>query len=267
MDKDAYQIIDGLKCYAPALVVNNPYYPAADFKWLEKVEGDNFWFKGRQAILRFLYQKYVDQTQDLKFLEVGCGLGGLLRMFSAFPNLKLSGADVSLDSLKFIRPTLPQVELAQVDATDLPYQEEFDVIGAFDVIEHIADDQKALVSLARALKKSGLLFITVPQHAWLWSQADKLAGHERRYSKQELIDKIKAASLEVVSSNSLVFSLLPVLIIARLLGGHKNDQKSFALPKFINQGLYLMMRLDLWLIKKGLVLPAGGSLVLIARKK
>ena len=74
----------------------------------------------------------------------------------------------------------------QLDARELPYEAAFDAVGAFDVIEHITEDERVLASMHRALKPGGVLIVTVPQHKWLWSWTDEQARHKRRYGRREL---------------------------------------------------------------------------------
>lgn len=264
------KIIDGIKCYAPELIMNNDFYPAQDFSWLHDVEDINFWFRARAKFLKFLFKKYINSEVPVKFLEIGCGTGGILKIFSDFENVEIFGAEISLDYLNLIKKELPNIELMQLDATKMPFTEDFDSIGAFDVIEHIEKDALVLENIYKSLKKEGLIFISVPQHQWLWSQDDEKAYHKRRYSRGELIKKVKDANFEIIFCSSFVFTLLPFMAPSRLFKKNNkvNDSKAeFNLPPFINSVFYLLMMFDLFLVKIGFRLPFGGSLALVARKK
>jgi SAM-dependent methyltransferase len=86
------------------------------------------------------------------------------------------------------------------------YRDEFDTIGAFDVIEHIEDDVGAMREIYRALKPGGGFMIIVPQHMFLWSRVDDLAFHKRRYARRELTAKLeKPASSSNASCRSSLF--------------------------------------------------------------
>lgn len=81
------------------------------------------------------------------------------------------------------RQRVPSASFRRLGATVMEDKKCFDVIGAFDVIEHIEEDEKVLANLARAIVPGGALLITVPQHRWLWSATDDYACHVRRYTR------------------------------------------------------------------------------------
>jgi 2-polyprenyl-3-methyl-5-hydroxy-6-metoxy-1,4-benzoquinol methylase len=68
----------------------------------------------------------------------------------------------------------------------VPSAETFDVIGEFDVLEHIEDEKAVLMAMHRALRPGGDIALTVPQHPRLWSGTDEAAHHKRRYERGEL---------------------------------------------------------------------------------
>ena len=117
-----------------------------------------------------------------------------------------SGSDVLCAGLDYARRRVRTANLSQMDATRMPFFNEFDVICAFDVIEHIEADTSVLAEMHRATKPGGGIVLTVPQHKWLWSAADDYAHHVRRYSRSELTKKVKSAGFEplIVTSLSLI---------------------------------------------------------------
>ena len=96
-----------------------------------------------------------------------------------------------------------------MDARRIPFRDEFDVIGAFDVIEHIEEDVAVIDEVGRALRPGGGFVMTVPQHPALWSPQDEHAHHVRRYTAAGLRRKVEAAGFEVVRMTSFVRLLLP----------------------------------------------------------
>jgi SAM-dependent methyltransferase len=162
------------------------------------------------------------------------------------------------------------VELLQMDARRLPYVDEFDVIGAFDVLEHIEEDEAVLQQMWQALRPAGGVILTVHQHPWLWSRQDEHACHVRRYRVGELQEKVVRAGFEVVLQTSFVSLLLPAMAASRLLQRDSSAADAGAelrLPAPLNFAFSMVMHLERGLIRAGARLPVGGSLLIIAMKR
>ena len=160
-------------------------------------------------------------------------------------------------------------DIFQMDARHIPFREEFDVIGAFDVIEHVEEDEEVLSQIYNACKPGGGVIITVPQHPWLWSEGDVFSRHKRRYTKKELVGKIQRAGFEIVDTTSFVSLLLPLMLLSRLKNVSKKDfdpMREFSIPHFLNRVLEKVMDFERILIKAGLRFPAGGSLLCVGKK-
>ena len=161
-------IIDGIKCYAPELAYSNNDYNENDFKKLFEIEEHNFWFRSRNRVIQLLFKKYSEHLSGT-FLEIGCGTGFVLKGLCKFPNLELSGAEIYLEGLKFAKQRLPEVEFLQLDATSIPFREQYDYIGAFDVLEHIIEDEKVIQNVNNSLKICRKFLLIVPQYMFMWS--------------------------------------------------------------------------------------------------
>jgi SAM-dependent methyltransferase len=148
-----------------------------------------------------------------------------------------------------------------MNATRIPFEAEFDVLGAFDVLEHIDEDEAVLSQMHQALRPGGGLMITVPQHPALWSDTDVRACHKRRYTRNELVQKVKAAGFETLRVTSFVSLLLPLMWASR-----KRQGSEFSLKPLLNGFLETALRVEAWFIRRGINLPWGGSLLLIGRK-
>ena len=146
-----------------------------------------------------------------------CGTAYVLSgVAKKFPQAALNGSEIFLAGLGFAAARLPGAKFMQMDARVIPFDNEFDVVGAFDVIEHIKEDEQVLSQIHASLKPAGLMLLTVPQHAWLWSAADEYACHERRYAASDLHLKVKAAGFQLMRSTSFVSVLLPAMMASRL---------------------------------------------------
>jgi len=157
-----------------------------------------------------------------------------------------------------------------MDARRIPYVNEFDTIGAFDVLEHIEEDEQVLAQIYSAVKPRGVMLLTVPQHPWLWSETDKRACHVRRYIDTDLIVKIEAAGFQVLRSTSFVTVLLPAMIVSRFFKrkteAEEEARAELAISPWLNSLFYGLLRIELAGIRMGLSFPVGGSRLVIARK-
>ena len=202
------------------------------------------------------------------FLEIGCGTGYVLEGISrSLSDVELYGSEYFEEGLEHARKRVPAAHLMQLDATTLKDVDRYDVIGAFDVIEHIEEDELVLNNLARAIRPGGALILTVPQHRWLWSEVDEFACHVRRYTRSELISKVKKAGLQVDYTNSFVALLVPLMWLSRRKANKKHEPMAeFTIPRWLNKSLEIVMRIEFFLLRSGVRFPFGGSLLLIAKK-
>lgn len=260
--------IDGFEADAPELSHGGGGYDPAAFAYLARMEASNFWFRSRNRLIVWALRKYAPRRDSI--LEVGCGTGFVLSgICEEFPGAELTGSEIFTDGLQFAAERLPRARLMQMDARDIPYVEEFDVVGAFDVIEHIREDEQALAELHKALKPGGTMIIAVPQHLWLWGPADVHAHHERRYTGRELNQKVSAAGFQVLRNTSFVTLLLPLMAFSRWMqrrAEHYDPEGEFAINPVINRLLELVLTLERLGIRWGLNLPVGGSRLVVARK-
>ena len=161
----------------------------------------------------------------------------------------------------------------QADARALPFGSEFDLVGAFDVLEHIDNDAGALSELRRVLKPGGGIIVTVPQHRWLWSPADDYGHHQRRYSRAELMSGVSTAGFSITMVTSFVTLQLPAMMLSRLssrLRRHGVDnfdpRAEFEIPSFIDRTFEVLADAERHAIARGLSLPFGGSLLIVGQR-
>ena len=238
------------------------------FESLAAIEEKNFWFQARNRLILSCFERFFPDTDSL--LEVGCGTGFVLSGIAGkFPGIKLVGSEYFAEGLPFARGRLPQATLIQADAREIPYVEEFDVVGAFDVLEHIEDDILALTSLYQALRSGGGIFLTVPQHQWLWSETDEHACHCRRYTRDELAGKLQSAGFKVEYSTSFVSLLLPTLLVSRLSKRMPGSDPlaELKLNPVLNAFLGMILDFERLIIKCGARMPVGGSLLMVGIKQ
>lgn len=244
-------------------------FPPEAFADLARLEGGHFWFQARNRLIVRTLRRFFPAMGS--FLEVGCGTGFVLSgVAEAFPATRLAGSEYFGEGLPYAAARVPRAALCQMDARRLPFVEEFEVIGAFDVLEHIAEDDQVLAAFHRALRPGGGVILTVPQHRWLWSRADDHACHIRRYGRRELAEKLQVAGFRVVYATAFVSLLLPALLLSRWLrakgAGSYDPFAELRLPAVLNRLFAAVMAVELALIASGWRLPCGGSLLMVAEK-
>lgn len=247
-----------------------PGFEGSYFGELARLEAAHFWFRVRNRLIVWALREHGGTFRS--FLEVGCGTGYVLSgVAEAFPRARLVGSERFAEGLRIAAARQPGVAFARCDATRIPFVDEFDVVGAFDVLEHVERDDVALAQMRDALTARGLLLLTVPQHAWLWSRADEYARHARRYSSADLRRKVEAAGFEILRSTSFVSLLLPALVASRWLDAFRrapfDPLAEYRLPGWMNRVFEALLRAEIALIRSGLDLPAGGSRLMVARKR
>jgi SAM-dependent methyltransferase len=260
---------EGFVALAPQLAEQAGGFDPALFAELAALEAGNFWFRARNRLILWTLRRHVPDIAS--FLEVGCGTGYVLQgVATAFPALRLTASEAETAGLRFAAERVPGAEFLQMDARRMPFDCEFDAIGAFDVIEHITEDETVLAQMRRALRPGGSLLLTVPQHPFLWSEYDVRAHHVRRYTRAELRQKLERAGYSVVKMSSFVSVLLPLMMLSRLTrrtaAVDYDPLAELRIGKMANTLLEYALDAERLLIRAGIPLPFGGSLLAVARR-
>lgn len=258
----------GFTAFAGGLAAQDIGYDPSRFELLRELESGHFWFRSRARLIVWALRKHFPGAQSL--LEIGCGAGNVLASIAGEAEApRLVGSEAHAAGLAFAARRAPQAELLQMDARRIPYRDEFDVVGAFDVIEHIDEDEQVLREMFAACRPGGGIIVTVPQHRWLWSYRDEFARHRRRYSRADLLRKFAAAGFGRAWSTSFVTLLLPLMALSRLrqrTPEHFDASSELRIGPMANGVLGAVMALERRLIGAGLRFAAGGSLLAIARR-
>jgi SAM-dependent methyltransferase len=182
------------------------------------IEESHWWYIGRRLILASFVKSICDQVRDrrARILDVGCGTGANLMMLSEYGEAE--GVDVSPDALEFCNERgLDNVRLGAAES--LPYEAgEFDLVTAFDVVEHLDDDVEALREMRRVLRPGGRLLLFVPTFMFLWGVQDEVSHHRRRYRMPELQRAVQDAGFEVERTTyANITFFTPVLLVRKLM--------------------------------------------------
>ena len=266
-----YKKQNGIYLFHDTQSQEEKFFPEDAFSELFNSETNNFWFKVRNKIIKFFILKYVP-NKKIKILDLGCGTGFVSQTIKSM-GYSIDCLDIFHDALRFCMKRNAGDDYYLSNLYLMPFSEQYNLISAFDVIEHINDDCKVLNNIHSALKRDGQLLITVPANKKLWSYFDIHCEHKRRYSKEELAKKIEDTGFEIVRISYFMTLLFPFIYVSRLR--YKNIKKSdkisnsfneLSINHFLNMIFYLIFNIESYLIKY-INLPFGSSLICLARKR
>lgn len=202
------------------------------FDQMAELDQRHWWYRARRQVLSSLIGR-MQLPPNAKLLEIGCGTGHNLQMLGGFGHVDALELDDEARDLaeKRLGRKIMQAPLPELNEVK---NRHYDLIGAFDVIEHIADDTAAIASIATKLKPNGKFVMTVPAHQWMWSAHDVVNHHQRRYSKRGLRRLIEESPLRlerVGYFNSFLFpAALAERMAAKLRGKESGDLDLPAAP-------------------------------------
>ncbi len=255
-------------------------YDPEFFADLARMQDRHFWYRGRNRLIdRLLARAASDAGGRMRFLDVGCGTGGVLEYLerSSRDDLLL-GMDLFDEALAHARAeTVSPLLRASVMA--MPFDASLDTVGALDVIEHLDDDVDALRCMRAATRAGGKLLLTVPANPGLWSFFDQAAGHKRRYTRASLVAALEAAGYRVERVGYFMAVLSPLAWIRRRLLGRRptdataadNDEvirdavrAELRVVPVANEIFAALIAIEIALVGAGVPMPFGTSLFAVA---
>jgi len=155
------------------------------------------WMAGPNYLCRhYLIDKILKKLGKKKFLEVGIGFGAFIEKLSK-RGYSGKGIDI-LDNVEdIVNVDRSRVKIEKKDVLDLK-DEKYDLIMAFEVLEHIKEDKKTLEKMNELLNYGGHILLSIPAHRRLFGNRDRYNGHYRRYEKKELIKTLRGKGFEII---------------------------------------------------------------------
>jgi len=272
-----YPINSGIIRLTGSSQPDEDYFPNNTFYLLFQSEEKNFWFRVRNRIITKMISRHVSRSSHI--LEVGCGTG-FVSQYLKKKGYHIDCADIFPQALRFCRLREAGDNYFQYNLSERIFIEEYDGICAFDILEHIDDDESAIRNIHDALKPGGRVVITVPAGKNLWSAIDQFTEHKRRYSYSELKAKLQNNGFTIIKLSYFMTFLYPFILLFRKFSFlnravNDTDMKQTILRQakrelqpgpIVNLLFYGIFSMEVPLIDR-ITLPFGSSLICVAKKK
>jgi SAM-dependent methyltransferase len=242
------------------------------YKEYYELERNHWWFKVRIKIICDNIRKNINPSGPIKILNIGAATGRTSEILQDFGHVV--SVEYDHDCYLFTKEKL-RLEIYEASITALPFDDSsFDLVCAFDVLEHVVDQQEGTQEMHRVCRKDGYIFITVPAFMSLWSQHDIINHHVRRYTLNEIKILFKALPGNIVTNTYFnSFLLAPIFILrkASQFIKRKNRQpkkdSDFGTIKnpVANKFFYSIFSFERRLLKH-LNFPAGVSILFLWKK-
>jgi 2-polyprenyl-3-methyl-5-hydroxy-6-metoxy-1,4-benzoquinol methylase len=228
-------------------------------------EEEHYWFRVRRRIIRDLLGS-LPLAHEPRLLDAGTGGGRTLEDLARFGTV--TGLEPSEQAhSKAERRGVGTVALAPLER--MPFEPgSFDVVTCLDVIEHVEDDVAGFAALRAVSAPGAFMIVTVPAYPWLWSQHDRVNHHHRRYDRSSLLSATASAGWQPLRTSYFNSVLLPAAMAYRLLeraGVQRLSGTSTKVltetPAWLNRALELPLLLEAALLRRGVDIPAGLSLL------
>ena len=245
------------------------------YKEYYHLERKNWWFLARKALIRQQVEMLLGERKGVKILNVGAALGASTLMLQEFG--EVTSLEYDKSCCEFVKKELG-MEFINGSITELPFADgQFDLVCAFDVVEHVQDDLLAVTELHRVCKPGGHVFTTVPAFQSLWSEHDEINMHFRRYTMRGHLALYTKQNAEVRFKSYFNFWLFLPIYVTRILSNL--FRKKGSPPKsdfgkagesdggFISKLLFNVFRSEGLFLKRQISLPVGVSLMVISKKR
>ena len=205
----------------------------------------------------------IEANKPWRILDIGCGGGVAFDDFSQF------GEVYGIEPDEHLAHAIPKwedrIEQRFFDADYAP-EEPFDLVLMLDVLEHIEQDEDALLSLRKILRPDGFAIITVPALMSLWSAHDEVNHHFRRYTASNLKTLLTSTGFQVHRLHYFFSWSLPLLYFRKLIAKKKDNYAVTVPPKVINGLFSSLSNFENMMRRLHVQFPLGSSLFAIVSR-
>lgn len=237
------------------------------YKDYYRYEREHWWFCARRHILHSYFEKNIAARSTLTILNIGAATGASSEMLQQFGTV--TSTEYDTDCIEFVKEKL-DFPIQQADITNLQFADNtYDVVCAFDVIEHVENDPLAVSELVRVCKPSGHILVTVPAFMSLWSEHDEINHHFRRYEVKELESLWNPQPVKKIFTSYFNTRLYPLIAAVRRISQFRKKKKTATLhsdferfnPGFVNNLFYNIMASEARLLQKKQAFRKGVSIL------
>jgi 2-polyprenyl-3-methyl-5-hydroxy-6-metoxy-1,4-benzoquinol methylase len=226
---------------------------------IANAEQNHFWFKSRRKLISQVFNKFISKKN--KIIEIGAGTGNIARMLSN-EGYDLSIGEIHPNGIEYaLKNNDKNLLIYQFDIMHNPFKNHFDVVGLFDVLEHIEDDKLAINNISKMLKRGGKIILTVPAHMWLWCEEDDISNHFKRYELDNLKELLKDEGFSINYATNFFISIVPLLYLRTK---HKSSDEITINP-IINFILSIVSNIENKILTF-ISSKIGGSIIIVAEK-
>jgi SAM-dependent methyltransferase len=216
---------DGVRVVGEQVSVN---YPEGGLAALGLDGGSGYWFDHRA---RAVVDVLTSATDARSIWDIGAGAGSMSLRFANAGYDVVSVEPLPEGASAIAEKHCSTVFCGSLEGLRLPAQS-IQIVGLFDVIEHVDEPKAMMHEVVRVLEPSGVVVVTVPAFPALWSNTDDVAGHQRRYTKKSLDAFMESCGLDRITSQYLFASLVPAAVAFRtipyLLGRRRSREQVLA---------------------------------------
>lgn len=243
------------------------------YKEYYKAEREHWFFKSRNDIIMNLIEGTISDSnmKNVSILNIGVATGYTSVLLKEMGSI--TSIEFDEDCFNFTKEIEKDINLQRGSILDLDFDDNsFDIVCAFDVVEHVKEDNIAIKEMERVCKNDGHIFATVPAFMSLWSQHDVINHHFKRY-RQKQFNQLFSNPQNVTYTTYFNFWLfLPILFIRTIKNifsstkvqnpeNAESDLKMFSGSTFISSLFYKVLISENWFIKKKINLPFGVSIL------
>lgn len=257
-------------------------YNQSGFDVLFRMQSDHFWYQGRHRFITAAMKRaFMSQSTHYRSaIDLGGGCGGwvhFLERSKVWDFDRLALGDSSEKALQMAKEKVSRnISLYQIDLLNLLWENHWDAAFLLDVLEHLPDDEDAILQARKALRPGGILFVTTPAMQFFWSYNDELAKHQRRYAKKDFVRLARKTNLIPLNIEYFMFFLSPLYLLSRMRNPHLNSMskeekwklicKTHSIPPSpINRLFSIIFSAESW-FSRFMNFPWGTSILAVLQK-